>query len=61
MPFGLGIAEVLIIVVLLLLLFGAHRIPLIARGLGQSIREFKKEVKEDDPRRLDDGDGDQDR
>ena len=56
MPFGLGIGELLIIFFALLMLFGAKRIPLIARGLGESIRNFKSEVKE--PPRLEDGEGD---
>jgi sec-independent protein translocase protein TatA len=54
-PFGLGIGEILIILVLVVLLFGARRIPEIARGLGQGIREFKREVKDDDSRTLGDG------
>lgn len=48
MPFGP--VEIVLIVVLLLLLFGAKRIPLIARGLGESIRNFKGEVKDGDDR-----------
>lgn len=59
MPFGP--VEIVLIVVLLLLLFGAKRIPLIARGLGESIRNFKGEVKGDDdrvgPGGRDDGEG----
>ena len=39
---GLGVQEVLIIVGVLLLLFGAKRIPEIARGLGRGITDFKK-------------------
>ena len=61
MPFGLGVGEILIIVVLFMLLFGARRIPLIARGLGRGIREFKKEVKDDETDRLEDGGADPDR
>lgn len=48
MPFGLGIGEILVVFALVLLLFGAKRIPLIARGLGAAIRNFKGEVKEPD-------------
>lgn len=47
MPFGLGVTEFLVILVLLVLFFGAKRIPGIARGLGEGIRKFKREVKED--------------
>ena len=45
---GIGVLEVVAIVFLLLLLFGAKRIPLIARGLGAGIRNFKSDVKEPD-------------
>ena len=47
---GLGTSEVLVILVVVLLLFGAKRIPELARGLGKGIREFKdatKEIKND--------------
>lgn len=39
--------EILVILVIALLLFGS-RLPTIARGLGKSITEFKKGMKEDD-------------
>jgi sec-independent protein translocase protein TatA len=38
---GLGMQEVLLILVVLLIFFGARKIPEFARGLGQGIREFK--------------------
>lgn len=44
--FGLGVLELVLIVALLLLFFGATRIPKIARGLGEGIRNFKGELKE---------------
>ncbi len=50
---GFGAGELLVIVLLLLLLFGAKRIPEIARGLGKGIRNFKSGVEE--PDRLEDG------
>lgn len=40
--FGLGLPEVVIILVILLLLFGAKRLPEIGEGLGKTIRELKK-------------------
>lgn len=48
--FGLGPGEIALILFLILLLFGAKRLPELARGFGKSIREFKKatsEVEED--------------
>lgn len=47
---GLGGTEVVIIIIAFLLLFGAKRIPELAKGLGRGIREFKdasKEIKHD--------------
>jgi sec-independent protein translocase protein TatA len=38
--------EILVILVLLLVLFGAKRLPDAARGLGRSLRIFKSEIKE---------------
>ncbi|MBO3752337.1 twin-arginine translocase TatA/TatE family subunit [Streptosporangiaceae bacterium NEAU-GS5] len=43
----LGAPELLIIGVVLILLFGAKKLPDTARALGQSMRLFKKEVKKD--------------
>lgn len=43
---NLGWVEILIIVVVLLLLFGATRLPNMARSLGRSMRIFKSEMKE---------------
>jgi sec-independent protein translocase protein TatA len=44
--FGLGWQEMLVILLVILLLFGAKRLPEIARGLGKGIREFKGAVKD---------------
>lgn len=40
-----GVAEIAFVLAVLLLLFGAKRIPLIARGLGEGIRNFKTSFK----------------
>ncbi len=48
--FGLGYQELLLILLIVVVLFGASRIPELARSLGTSIKEFKKgaaEVKEE--------------
>ena len=46
--FGLGTTELIIILVIIMLLFGGAKLPALAKGLGQSIKEFKKAAKEDD-------------
>ncbi len=38
---NLGLGEILTIVVVVLLLFGARRIPEVARGIGRGLRDFK--------------------
>lgn len=43
---GLGTPEIILICFVILLLFGAKRLPELARGLGKSIHEFKKATKE---------------
>ena len=65
--FGFGIGEILLVLALLVLLFGAKRIPQIARGVGEGIRNFRTSIKEENgerdqlesesegTRRLDDG------
>ena len=48
--FNLGPGELVVILLILLLLFGAKRLPEIGRAIGKSLGEFKKGVKEcEDP------------
>ena len=50
MPFGIGIWELLILLLVLLLVFGPKRLPEMGRQLGKGMREFKDSVsgKDDD-------------
>lgn len=44
--FGLGYQELLVILVIVLVLFGAKRLPELARSLGSSLKEFKQGINE---------------
>ena len=44
MPFGISLPELLILLVVLLLVFGAKRLPEMGRSLGKGMREFKDGV-----------------
>jgi sec-independent protein translocase protein TatA len=45
--FGLGIWELVVILVIVVLLFGAKRLPEIGAGIGEGIRNFRKSMKDD--------------
>jgi sec-independent protein translocase protein TatA len=52
MPFGVSLPELLILLVVLLLVFGAKRLPEMGKSLGKGMREFKDAVSgEDEPTR----------
>jgi sec-independent protein translocase protein TatA len=44
---GLGVPELIVIVFLIILIFGASRLPEIGRGIGRGIRNFKDATRED--------------
>jgi len=44
----IGLPELLVILVIILLLFGATRLPQIAKSLGEGIKEFKKALSKKD-------------
>lgn len=44
---NLGSIELLIIAIILLILFGGRKFPELGRGLGKSVKEFKKSIKKD--------------
>lgn len=46
--FGLGVQELLIILVIALVLFGPGKLPQIGSGLGKAIRDFKKGINGED-------------
>ncbi|CAN5669351.1 hypothetical protein BH23GEM9_BH23GEM9_30630 [soil metagenome] len=46
MPFNIGPMEMVFVMVVLLLLFGAKRLPELGSGLGKGIREFKRTIND---------------
>ena len=52
----LGIGKILLILLVIMVLFGAKRLPDVAKGIGKGIRDFKKALKEDDEEKPSDKD-----
>lgn len=46
--FGLGMQELIVILVIVIVLFGAKRLPELAGGIGKAIKNFKKSMSEPD-------------
>ena len=46
--FGIGMQELLVILLICVLIFGAARLPEIGKAIGKTIKEFKKSMKEID-------------
>lgn len=49
---NIGFTEILLILFIVLILFGAKRLPDLAKGIGKAIAELRKGLKEDDPKDL---------
>ncbi len=56
--FGLGVQELLLILAIIVVIFGASKIPQLGKGLGEGIRNFKKGLRDEDGKEhLDEGTG----
>jgi len=45
MPFGLGMGELVIILVIVTVVFGATKLPALGDGLGKAIKNFKRSIE----------------
>lgn len=52
---NIGATELLIILLIIVVLFGASRLPQIGRGLGEGIRNFRRGVKDSSREQIEDG------
>lgn len=53
--FGLGMPELIVILVIVVIIFGASRLPQLGEGLGKAIKGFKKGISDDNEKDKDSG------
>ena len=59
--FGIGMPELIIILVIILIIFGAGKLPEIGAGMGKAIRNFKTATKDTEKDKIEDNDEEKDK